>query len=80
VAIEQFLLNERKRKIVEDDLKALRGAAHIEYVGDYVKGAAKPVQGTAEATPTKSPLVGEPAAAPAAPVPSATDAAASAAR
>ena len=34
-AIEQFLLNERKRKIVADDLQALRAAAKIEYLGDF---------------------------------------------
>ena len=39
-AIEQFLLNERKRKMVEDDLKALRGSAKIEYIGEYAKGTA----------------------------------------
>lgn len=39
-AIEQFLLNERKRKIVDDDLKALRAAAKVEYVGEYANGAA----------------------------------------
>jgi EpsD family peptidyl-prolyl cis-trans isomerase len=39
-AIEQFLHNERKRKVIEDDLKALRNAAQVEYVGDYVKTAA----------------------------------------
>ena len=38
--IESFLLNERKRKVVEDDLKALRAAGKIEYVGDYGKGGA----------------------------------------
>jgi EpsD family peptidyl-prolyl cis-trans isomerase len=38
-AIEQFLLNERKRRIVEEDLKALRAAAKIRYLGDYAKGA-----------------------------------------
>jgi len=36
-AIEQFLMNERKRKLVDDDLKSLRSAAKIEYVGDYAK-------------------------------------------
>jgi EpsD family peptidyl-prolyl cis-trans isomerase len=36
-AIEQYLLNERKRKVVEDDLKALRSASKIEYVGDFTK-------------------------------------------
>ena len=39
-AIEQFLLNERKRKLVEDDLKAMRSAAKIEYVGKFAEGAA----------------------------------------
>ena len=40
-AIEQFLLNNRKRKLVEDDLKALRSASKIEYVGTYAAEAAK---------------------------------------
>jgi len=35
-AIEQFLLNERKRDILAKDIKALRDAAIIEYVGKYV--------------------------------------------
>lgn len=34
-AIEQFLLNERKRKILAEDLKALRASAKIEYVGAF---------------------------------------------
>jgi EpsD family peptidyl-prolyl cis-trans isomerase len=34
-AIEQFLLNERRRKLIADDLHALRAAAKIEYVGDF---------------------------------------------
>jgi EpsD family peptidyl-prolyl cis-trans isomerase len=38
-AIEQFLLNERKRKIIDDDLKALRTGAKVEYVGEYANGA-----------------------------------------
>ncbi len=38
-AIEQFLLNERKRKIVADDLKALRGSAKIAYVGKFADAA-----------------------------------------
>ncbi len=41
--IEQFLLNERKRKLVEDDMKALRAAAKIEYIGEFAKDAPKPV-------------------------------------
>ena len=39
-AIEQFILNERKRKLIEDDVKAMRAAAKIEYVGKFAEGAA----------------------------------------
>lgn len=39
-AIEQFLLNERKRKLVEEDLKSLRSAATIQYVGKFAEAAA----------------------------------------
>ena len=39
-AIEQFLLNERKRKLAEDEMKALRAAAKIEYVGKFAEAAA----------------------------------------
>ena len=38
-AIEQFLLNERKRKIIADDLKALRASAKIAYVGKFAASA-----------------------------------------
>jgi EpsD family peptidyl-prolyl cis-trans isomerase len=38
-AIEQFLLNERRRKLVDDDIKAMRAAAKIEYVGKFAEGA-----------------------------------------
>ena len=37
--IEQFLLNERKRKVVADDLKALRAGAAIAYAGKYAASA-----------------------------------------
>lgn len=56
-AIEQFLLNERKRKLVEDDSKALRKAAKIEYVGDYANGAPKSLEEKLNVSPTRSPLV-----------------------
>lgn len=63
-AIEQFLLNERKRKVVEDDLKALRASAKIEYVGDYANGApAKPSTEELEVKPNVSPLTASPASA-----------------
>lgn len=39
-AIEQFLLNERKRKLMEDDIKALRAAAKLEYRGRFAERAA----------------------------------------
>lgn len=79
-AIEQFLLNDRKRKLVSQDLKALRNAAKIEYVGKYA-GSAPP----ADAAP--APSVADAAASAAAaleprqgaePVPSAAASAASA--
>ena len=38
-AIEQFLLNDRKRKLIEDDMKAARAAAKIEYVGKFAQAA-----------------------------------------
>lgn len=72
-AIEQFLLNERKRKLVEDDLKALRKAAKIEYVGDYADGAPKSLEEKLNVSPTRSPLVNSSASAaeyvPSAPAP-----------
>lgn len=40
-AIAKFLLNERKRKLIADDLQALRGASKIEYVGDFAADAAR---------------------------------------
>jgi EpsD family peptidyl-prolyl cis-trans isomerase len=39
-AIEQFIANDRKRKLVEEDIKALRGAARVEYVGKFAEKAA----------------------------------------
>lgn len=66
-AIEAFLLNERKRKVVEDDVKALRAAAKIEYTGDYVKTAADKAASDAAALEVKSsvsPLTATPASAP----------------
>jgi EpsD family peptidyl-prolyl cis-trans isomerase len=38
-AIEQFLINEQKRKLLSDDLKALRAAAKIEYQGRFAASA-----------------------------------------
>ena len=41
-AIEQYLLNERKRKLIEDDLKNLRSAAKIERIGKFAQAASAP--------------------------------------
>ena len=38
-AIEQFLLNERKRELISRDLKDLRANAKIQYVGKFAEGA-----------------------------------------
>jgi 3-deoxy-D-manno-octulosonate 8-phosphate phosphatase KdsC-like HAD superfamily phosphatase len=50
-AIEQYLLNERKRKLVEDDMKAMRAAAKIEYVGKFAEAAASAPAATPAAAP-----------------------------
>jgi hypothetical protein len=42
-AIEQFLLNERKREVIAKDLKKLRDAAKIEYAGNDVVSGRAPV-------------------------------------
>jgi len=52
-AIEQYLLNDRKRKLAEEDMKSLRASAKIEYVGNFAAGAAS-AAATAPATPAAS--------------------------
>lgn len=48
-AIEQFLLNERKRKIVADDLKSLRDSAKIAYLGTFAdQGSTEKAGGRAQ--------------------------------
>lgn len=37
-AIELYLLNERKRKLVEGEVKSLRGSAKVEYQGRFADG------------------------------------------
>ena len=39
-AIEQFLLNDAKRKLIDSDMKTLRAAARVQYVGKFAEGAA----------------------------------------
>jgi EpsD family peptidyl-prolyl cis-trans isomerase len=66
-AIEQFLLNDAKRKLIEADVKAMRASAKIEYVGKFAEtaaSAAAPGQGpTATALPAASPVEPTPASA-----------------
>ena len=71
-AIEQFILNDRKRKLVADDLKTLRTQAKIEYVGKF---AEKPASGaSAPGEPAAEPAsIAPPTTAPAASGLSATD-------
>ena len=74
-AIEQFLLNERKRKLVEDDLKAMRAAAKVEYVGKFAEAAASAPTSATTAAPAAglapAPTAAPQPAAPAAPAASA---------
>jgi EpsD family peptidyl-prolyl cis-trans isomerase len=57
-AIEQYLLNERKRKLVDDDRKALRATATIEYQGKFAEGAPPAASAPAEAPhATEAPAV-----------------------
>ena len=49
-AIEQFLLNDAKRKLIESDVKNLRAAAKIEYVGKFAEGGAAAAAAAAKAT------------------------------
>jgi EpsD family peptidyl-prolyl cis-trans isomerase len=54
-AIEQFLLNDRKRKLLEDDRKAMRSAAAIQYMGKFAEGAASAPAAAPTAAPTAAP-------------------------
>jgi EpsD family peptidyl-prolyl cis-trans isomerase len=59
-AIEQFLLNERKRKLVADDLQALRASASIAFVGKFAASA--PVAAEIVAIPTPAEVAASAAA------------------
>jgi EpsD family peptidyl-prolyl cis-trans isomerase len=43
-AIEQFMINERKRKVINDDVKALRSAAKVEYQGKFADASKRPTE------------------------------------
>ena len=66
-AIEQFLLNEEKRRIIGDDMVALRKAAKIEYLGDFAGSAPLP----RASEPEPAPRAALPATLPASEVPAA---------
>jgi len=51
-AIEQFLTNQRKGELVQKDIKALREAAKIEYIGKF---AEKPADAASAAAPQVAP-------------------------
>ncbi|WP_396267779.1 EpsD family peptidyl-prolyl cis-trans isomerase [Ideonella sp.] len=51
-AIEQFILNERKRQAVEAAIKAARSAAKIEYQGKFAEPAASAASAAAAAPPS----------------------------
>lgn len=56
-AIEQYLMNERRRKKLEEELKALRGSAKIEYFGSFAqKAASAPAAGGAAPAATVAPV------------------------
>jgi len=51
-AIEQFLLNDRRRKLVAQDLKSLRDAAKIEYAGKFAEAAPPGVGAAVDLAPS----------------------------
>ena len=62
-AIEQFLANEAKRKLVESDIKALRTAAKIEYEGKFAPAAAGAASAAPATAAAPAPVAPPPAAA-----------------
>jgi len=54
-AIEQFLLNDAKRKAVDAHIKSLRAGAKIEYVGKFAEGAASAAAAATAAAPAPAP-------------------------
>lgn len=64
-AIEQFIVNERKRKLIEDDMKTMRAAASIQFVGKFAETPASAPAG-APATAQAANPAAAPASAPAA--------------
>jgi len=70
-AIEAFLLNERRGKLLEAEMKTMRAAARIEYVGKFAEGAAPAAAasaavGAVDAAPPAAQAAATPAPAPSA--------------
>ena len=65
-AIEQYLLNDARRRQIDADMKAMRAAAKIEYVGKFADAAASapaaPAAPAPSATPAPEPTPAAPAA------------------
>lgn len=57
-AIEQYLINERRRKAIEEDMKMIRSTAHVEYIGRFA-----PAASGATANPAATPAAAASAAA-----------------
>ena len=57
-AIEQFLLNERKHKLIEDELKSLRAGAKIAYLGKFAEAASAAGSAPAAAAPSAAASAG----------------------
>lgn len=62
--IQQFLQNERNGKVIAEEMKKLKEAAKIEYVGDFAKLAAAPADTKPAAAPAAPSAPQESAAAP----------------
>ena len=63
-AIEQFLLNARKRELVAAQLKSLREGARIEYASAYADAASAAAGAASTAAPAFAPATSEEASAP----------------
>jgi len=50
-AIEAFLVNQRKTEVVQKDIKSLRDAAKIDYIGKFAGGPAAAASAAAVAAP-----------------------------
>jgi EpsD family peptidyl-prolyl cis-trans isomerase len=56
-AIEAYLLNDARRKVIDADMKAMRAVAKIEYLGKFAEGAASASAAAAEAAAPAAPAV-----------------------